>query len=66
LQPQPTKETVCDYVGVGGHSKWNTERVMSVSQENVFDPGSDTSITGGSQIVRCLLPTTELFKFYYS
>ena len=37
---------------------------MSVTQENVFDPDSD--ITGGSQTVRCLLLTTDLFQLKYS
>ena len=37
---------------------------MSVTQENVFDSGSD--IAGGSQTVKCLLPTTDLFQLKYS
>jgi hypothetical protein len=46
------------------HSKWNAEQVISVTKENVFDPGSD--FTGGSQTVRGLLPTTDLYPLKYS
>ena len=48
----------------GDHSKWNAEQVISVTQENNFDPGSD--FTGGSQTVRYLLTTTDLFQLKYS